>query len=79
MDANVITFPVFVSGSLVQEKSRYLQDKFNIGNEINILLYFGSIHTTRWVDALVQTARHLGDGVILILHGWGLKYYLNHL
>jgi glycosyltransferase involved in cell wall biosynthesis len=78
-NANVIYFPVSVSGGLVRKKSRYLQQKLNISESKKILLYFGSIHPTRCVAPLVKIAGNLDDGLVLVVHGWGPKGYLEYL
>ena len=78
-NTNVIFFPVSVRGSLVQEKSRYLQTKFNISDDKKILLYFGQINKSRFATQIVKMAKDLEDDVILVLHGWGTKKYMDYL
>jgi glycosyltransferase involved in cell wall biosynthesis len=76
---NVLYFPVSVKGNLIREKSKYLQNKFNIGDDKKILLYFGSFDKTRCTTQMVRMARNLDDDVILVVHGWGSKRYLDYL
>ncbi len=40
---NVLYFPVCVRGNVIREKSNYLRNKFSIGNDKKIILYFGSL------------------------------------
>jgi len=77
--ANLLYYPVSVGGGVVREKSRFLQNKFNIGDDKKILLYFGSIHASRCVTEIVALAGHLDDDAILVVHGWGPTKYLDYL
>ena len=76
---NVLYFPVSVKGNIIEERSKYLQNKFNIGQDKKIILYFGSIHETRCVAQIVKMAGDLDEDVILVVHGWGPKKYLDYL
>ena len=76
---NVLYFPVSVRGNIIQGKSKFLQNKFNIGDDKKILLYFGSIEKTRFVTQIVKMAGDLDDDVILVVHGCGPKKYLDYL
>ena len=76
---NILYYPVSVRGNIIQEKSKFLQNKFNIGDDKKILLYFGSIYKTRFVTQIVKMAGDLDDDVILVVHGWGSKKYLKYL
>ncbi len=78
-DAQVIYYPVSVGGGLVEEKSTYLQDKFHMGGDKHILLYFGLIAPKRYVADLVRAASRLDEDVILVVHGWGPKAFLDRL
>jgi glycosyltransferase involved in cell wall biosynthesis len=77
--ANVLYFPISVKGKVIREKSKYLQDKFSIGDDKKILLYFGSLDETRCTTQTVNMASYLDDDVILVVHGWGPKRYLDYL
>lgn len=76
---NVLYFPVSVMGDTVQEKSKFLQNKFNIGDDKKILLYFGDIYEKRFVTQIVKMAGCLDEEVVLVVHGWGPKKYLKYL
>lgn len=76
---NVIYFPISARGNMIKEKSSYLHHKFNINDNKKILLYFGSIYEVRFVSQLLEMAKGLDDDMVLVLHGWGPKKYLDHL
>ena len=78
-NTNVIYYPISVRGNITQEKSKYLQNKFNISDNKKILLYFGAIYKTRFATQIVNMARDLEEDVILVMHGWGPKKYLDYL
>ncbi len=76
---DVLCYPVCVKGTAIKGKSKYLQNKFNIGDDRKILLYFGNLEESRCATQMVRMARNLDEGVILVVHGWGRQGYLDYL
>lgn len=77
--ANVLYFPVSAKGNTIHEKSKFLKDKLHIDDNKKIVLYFGRIDKTRYLSHVVKIAKDLDDDVILVLHGFGPKRYLEYL
>ena len=77
--ANVLYYPVCVRGNVIREKSNYLRNKFSIGNDKKIILYFGGLEESRCVTQMVRMARNLDNDVVLVVHGWGRQIYLDYL
>jgi glycosyltransferase involved in cell wall biosynthesis len=76
---NIIYFPVSAKGNTIREKSRFLHNKLHIDDDKKIILYFGAIDENRKLPHLVRVAKDLDDGVVLVIHGYGQKKYLNYL
>ena len=76
---NVLYLPVSSKGDIIREKSKFLQTKLHIDDNKKIVLYFGRIDKTRYMSQIVKMAKDLDDGVILVLHGFGPKRYLEYL
>jgi glycosyltransferase involved in cell wall biosynthesis len=76
---NVLLFPVSAKGDIIREKSKFLQNKLHIDDNKKIILYFGGIDKTRFMSQIVKMAKDLDDGVILVLHGFGPKWYIKYL
>ncbi len=75
----VLYYPVSVKGAVIQKKSNYLQNKFEICENKKILLYFGEIYKSRYATQIVNMARDLEEDIILVMHGQGPKRYLDYL
>lgn len=75
----VLLYPVSSKGIIVREKSKFLQSKLHIDENTKIVLYFGTIDKTRFVTQIVKMANYFDDGVVLVVHGFGRKSYLNYL
>lgn len=76
---NLLYFPVSVKGNTIREKSKFLQNKLHIHESKKIILHFGAIDTNRFMPQLLKMASNLDDGVILVIHGFGPKAYVNYL
>jgi hypothetical protein len=76
---NLIYFPVSARGSIVREKSRFLQNKLCIDDNMKIILYFGGIEEDRFVSEIVRMARNLDEGTVLVIHGMGPRRYTEYL
>ncbi len=76
---NLLYFPVSAKGNTRGEKSRFLQNKLHIDGNKKIILHFGAIDNNRFLPELVRMARDLDEGVILVVHGFGRKSYVNYL
>jgi glycosyltransferase involved in cell wall biosynthesis len=76
---NVLYLPVSVRGQIIEQRSKFLQDKFHIGDDRKILLYFGNLLHTRFLTQIVSVAKELDDDIILVIHGFGQKRYLDYL
>lgn len=76
---NVLYFPVSAKGNIIRKKSKFLQNKLHIDINKKIVLYFGILDNTRFVSQIVKMAKDLDDGVVLVVHGFGQRRYLNYL
>ncbi len=76
---NLLYLPISVRGDIVESRSGYLHEKYQIGRAKQLLLYFGLIQDERFSADLVRIASCLRDDVILVLHGYGDPAYLAHL
>ncbi|MBE0688222.1 MAG: glycosyltransferase, partial [Anaerolineaceae bacterium] len=76
---NVLHLPVSAKGKAIRDKSGFLQKKLNIDQNKKIILYFGGLDKTRSISQIVESAKYLDDGVVLVLHGFGPKRYIKHL
>lgn len=76
---NVLYFPVSAKGNTVREKSKFLQNQLHIDDNKKIILHFGAIDKNRCLPQLVRIAKDLDDGVLLVVHGYGPKKYLDYL
>jgi hypothetical protein len=76
---NILYFPVSAKGNAIREKSKFLQTRLHIDENKKIVLYFGRIDESRYMSQIVKMAKDLDDGVILVLHGFGPKKYLEYL
>jgi glycosyltransferase involved in cell wall biosynthesis len=76
---NILYFPVSAKGNALREKSKYLQNKLHIDNNKKIILHFGAIDKNRFLPELVRSAKDFDDDVVLVIHGFGRKKYLDYL
>jgi glycosyltransferase involved in cell wall biosynthesis len=76
---NLLYFPVSAKGNAIREKSQFLQNKLHIDNSKRIILHFGAIDNNRFLPEIVSMAKDLDDGVILVIHGFGRKAYVDYL
>lgn len=70
---NALYFPISVRGNIIEEKSDYLHNKFNIDIRKKIILYFGTLYKSRYIDKIVESAKDLDNDMVLVLHGYGVK------
>jgi glycosyltransferase involved in cell wall biosynthesis len=76
---NLIYLPISIRGDIVEKKSSYFHQKYQISDVKKLLLYFGLIQDARYSSDLVRIADRLKDDMMLVLHGYGDQTYLAHL
>jgi len=67
----LLFFPVSVRGDVIYEKSDYLYNKLKIDKSKKIILYFGTLYSTRFIDHIVKMADEINDDMVIVLHGFG--------
>ncbi len=71
--------PISVRGDSIQEKSDFLVRSLKLDPSNKILLYYGLIQDDRFSTAMVNTAKELPDGTVLVMHGYGEPQHLSFL
>ncbi|HNZ26109.1 MAG TPA: hypothetical protein PLG34_01145 [Spirochaetota bacterium] len=77
-DKNVkIIIPVYNKGKIIEKRTNYFYDKFNINKDKKIILYFGVINKYRNINEIINNANR--EDYILLLHGLISNDYYNSI
>jgi len=68
----IIFVPISLRGDIIPNRARYFHNKFNIPEEIRIILYFGMIKSkSRLSKEIAEQAKNLNNNNRLVFHGYG--------